>query len=272
MKITIAKHHGFCFGVKRAVDLAMNLKEKANTFGHLVHNQQLIERLKQNGITPIDTIQEINQKTVIIRAHGIPNRTMAELKSKSLNIIDATCPFVKKVQEKAVELENQGFQVVILGEKDHPEVLAIASNIKKPIIVLTEAEAKVLPYFERMALISQTTQTKDLFERVAKILKTKTCKLRKEDTICSATPERQSAAVELARTVDLMIVIGGYDSGNTKRLRELCSEIVETRHIETEHELKKEWFNNKNHIGITAGASTPDWVINAVVEKINNEF
>lgn len=274
MKTIIAKHSGFCFGVRRAVNLCLDnrYRKPVFTLGPIVHNPQVIEKLNHKGIRVVNNIINVKRGTIIIRAHGIPKSVIDKAKKKRLQVVDATCPFVKKVQDKALELEYAGYQVIILGERDHPEIIGIAGNLEKPIIIENIGEAKKLKAFSKIGLVSQTTQEDELFSHIVKILQSKTKNLKVNNTICSATNERQYAAQELAQKVDLMIVIGGKDSGNTRRLTQICSKFIPTYHIETASELKTEWFTDKNICGITAGASTPNWIIKEVVEKIKNKY
>jgi len=270
MQVKLAKHSGFCFGVKKAVEEASNVKGKANTFGPLIHNPQVVQELAKKGITKIDRLEDADASSIIIRTHGASDKLIHEISSKGYNIIDLTCPFVKKVQEYAKDLEKVGYRVVVIGEKDHPEVLAIADNLKNPFVVEKPEDVDGLVE-DKIGVVVQTTQSVQNFAEIIKKLG-KWSDVKVHNTICNATKERQESAAELAEKVDLMIVVGGKSSGNTKRLVELCSGIKETKHIETDDDLQREWFDGKNVVGVTAGASTPDWVIRRVVKRIENEF
>jgi 4-hydroxy-3-methylbut-2-enyl diphosphate reductase len=269
MKVKLSKKHGFCFGVKKAIDCVLKLEGEVNTLGPLIHNPQFVKELAEKGIKPVSSIDEINSKTVIIRTHGIPDKIIDELNKRNINIINLTCPFVKTVQNHAKELEKQGYKVIIIGEKGHPEVEAIKSNLKDAIIIENIEEAKAIKNYEKIGIVAQTTQKVEYFLNIAEELKKHTKETKLINTICNATQERQEAALELAKEVDIMIVIGGYNSANTKQLTKLCEAIVETKHIETEDDLNKSWFKDKNIVGITAGASTPDSIIKKVKERLS---
>ncbi len=268
MNIRLAKNYGFCFGVKRALDIAKKTNDKANTIGPLIHNPQVIAALEKNGIKAVSSLNKIKQKKVIIRAHGVPDSVLKKLKKK--NIIDATCPFVKKAQHIAKISEKQGYQVIVVGEKNHPEVKGIVGNLKRKTVIESLNDLKKLKKYRKIAIISQTTQSKAKVNEIVKALKKKSKEVKVSDTICNATAERQIAAINLAKHSDLMIVIGGYNSANTKQLARLCSTLTTTKHIETTKDLKKQWFKSKNNIGITAGASTPNYIVRDVIEKIKN--
>ena len=210
--------------------------------------------------------------TIIISAHGIPDKTIEELKNKNLEVIDCTCPLVKKVHNLTKDAEKQGYTIIIFGDKEHTEVKGIKGNLKNTIIISDISEIKNLDKNKKYCLVSQTTQSVEKFNKLVEELKKSIRDLRICDTICIPTKQRQSSSIELAKKSDLMLVIGGKISANTKRLAQICSQLTETYHIETEKELKKEWFKGKEHIGITAGASTPDSIINKVIDRIKNEF
>jgi len=190
-------------------------------------------------------------------------------KAKGLKIIDATCPFVKQVHIISTDLEKQGCQVVVFGDAYHPEVVGIAGNLKEPIVIEEPELVKHFPFIEKIAFVAQTTQNKKKFEKAAKLLKSKCKELIVRNTICNATEQRQNASRKLAEKADIMIIIGGKNSGNTKRLYQICESVKnDCYHIETDKELKKEWFDGKVIVGVTAGASTPDWIIDNVINKI----
>jgi 4-hydroxy-3-methylbut-2-enyl diphosphate reductase len=268
MEVRLAKSYGFCFGVKRAVDCVLELKGNVNTLGPLIHNPQFVREIEKKGIKSVDSIEKIDSDRVIIRTHGLSDKLINELKKRNLEIIDLTCPFVKKVQDYAKELESKGYQVVIVGEKGHPEVEAIKENLKKGVIINSLKEAKAIGKHDKLGVVAQTTQKLKHFLEIGDELKSHSKNFKLINTICNATQERQEAALELAKQVDIMIVVGGYNSANTKQLKTLCSTIVETKHIETDSDIKKEWFKNKKTAGVTAGASTPDWIIKKTIEKI----
>lgn len=273
-KITLAKNSGFCFGVKRAIGLVTQAREKNNdkniyVLGPLIHNPQEIKRLEKKRIKTINKLNKNLKGILLIRAHGVPNSLIKTAKSYGLDVLDATCPFVKKVHIISQKLEKQGYQIIIFGDAYHPEVVGIAGNLKDPIVIGELELIKHIPFMEKIAFVSQTTQDKKKFKKAADLLKDKCKELVVKDTICSATEQRQLSSKELAEKSDIMIIIGGKNSGNTKRMHQICKSIQKnTYHIETYKELKKEWFKDKEKIGITAGASTPDWIINQVISKI----
>ncbi|MDR1941607.1 MAG: 4-hydroxy-3-methylbut-2-enyl diphosphate reductase [Endomicrobium sp.] len=272
-KIIIADKSGFCFGVKRAVDLAektVSAGKKTYTLGPIIHNPQEVERLNAKGIKTVADAKKIRNSTIILRTHGIPLVLHNELAGKkSVNIIDATCPFVKRAQDIVKDLAAKGETIVIAGERTHPEIIALVSyGGEKCVVVENLKEALKLKSPDKIInVVSQTTQTPENFLNIVKSLK-KRYKIKVYNTICKATFDRQKAADKLAKTVDLMIVIGGKNSGNTTRLARICSKRTATRHIETVEEINKDWFKNKKKIGLTAGASTPDWIIKSVKEEI----
>lgn len=264
-KIILAEHAGFCFGVKNTIDIALKQNGSVYTFGELIHNPQMIERLKKKGIKKIDSLEEIKDGTLIIRTHGVPPSIIERAKNKGLNIVDATCPFVKNVQRLAEKLEKDGYQVLIIGEEEHPEVVAIKGYAKNSIMINSVEQAEQLS-FERAGVVCQTTQDSKNFKEIVKELRKNIKELKVHNTICTATRLRQKSALQLAEKVDSMIVVGGLNSANTKRLAKICSKKVKTYHIENEKDIKKEWL--KDRIGITAGASTPNFIIEKVINKL----
>ena len=273
MNIETAKHSGFCFGVKRAIQIATETAqshEKTVTLGPIIHNPQMVEYLQKKGLHSIDDINDIQDETIIIRSHGITADNYKKLKEQDKKIVDATCPFVKKAQEFAQKLIEDGYQLYILGEKNHPEVEALLSYIDDTAVVVSNPDiAFPKPRKGRVALIAQTTQSEDKFERLAARLLSYCEELQIVKTICNATILRQEATRNLSQKVDIMIVIGGKNSANTTRLAEIArAEGCKTYHIETQEELKDEWFEDVENVGITAGASTPNWIIHSVKEKI----
>lgn len=273
MKVYLAKHRGFCYGVKRAVELAeatANSTENVHTLGPIIHNPQVVGRLADQGIAVAEDLSQIKDGKVIIRSHGVGPRIYDEAKASGLEIVDATCPHVKKAQQAAAELLVEGYKVVVVGERYHPEVKSIVEWSKNTATVIeTTEEAQNLPFTARIGVVVQTTFAGRDFDAIVAILKAKCDEFRIERTICNATEARQGAAVELARTVDIMIIIGGKNSANTSRLAELCHEVCrKVFHIETAQELKKEWFEDVKTAGVTAGASTPDWIIKEVVQTM----
>lgn len=269
MKVKIASNAGFCFGVKRAVDAALK-QENSFSLGPLIHNPQTIKELENKGIKAVDSIDDINKGNLLIRTHGVPESLIVTAKEKGLNVIDLTCPFVKTAQDVAIEAEKEGYKIIVVGEKHHPEVKGIVGNIHNYDII--EKPEQIKDEYDRVWVVVQTTQTEENLKNILIKLKEKAKELKITKTICNATVERQMNAKELAHKVGMMIVVGGKNSANTNKLFNLCKGIVETRHIESENELEKEWFENKTLVGITAGASTPEWLVRKVAHRIENEF
>jgi 4-hydroxy-3-methylbut-2-enyl diphosphate reductase len=267
-RIEVAKNSGFCFGVERSIDCALKVKGPASSIGPLVHNQHVVDDLAKKGITVVEDHRDASHKTAIIRAHGVPKPVISDLKKRGIGVVDLTCPFVKKVHEYATELENKGYKVIVIGEKNHPEVEGIIGHVDDAIVIENPEQAKNLPNMDKIGVVVQTTQTFKNLEDTMHILKTKTDDIKLCNTICNATSERQEAASKLAKHSDIMIVIGGKNSGNTKRLKELCELLTITKHIESYHELDPEWFFDRKNIGITGGASTPPKIISLVRDHI----
>ena len=273
MKVVLAEYLGFCYGVKRAIRLARSSAPESGkmacTLGPIIHNPQMVERLAQEGVGMVNSIAELpSEGTVIIRSHGVGPDVYKETEERGLHVVDATCPHVRKAQMAANELGRDGCKVVIIGEKKHPEVKSIFEwSGKRAVVIETEEEADALGYCNKMGIVAQTTFSGERFCSIVSHLLTKSNDIRILRTICTATDQRQKAAITLAGSVDIMLVIGGRNSANTTRLAQLCAEKCKTYHIETVAELQDEWFDNIENIGITAGASTPDWVIREVYEK-----
>ncbi|MEQ8222304.1 MAG: 4-hydroxy-3-methylbut-2-enyl diphosphate reductase [Candidatus Eremiobacterota bacterium] len=272
IQIIKASSMGFCFGVARAVRMTEEaLKHGKGVFilGHLIHNPQEVKRLTDMGAIVVENLDEITEGTLIIRSHGISPGEYNRALSMGLNIIDATCPYVRKVQSLADKLYKEGYRVIITGEKDHPEVRGILGYAPEAVVVSDISELEKIHTGRHTALLSQTTQKREFFLAVASYLIDKTFELRSFNTICSATEERQKSACELAEKVDVMIVTGGKNSANTNKLFTMCSNKgITAYHVETDNEIKEEWFFNNVKVGITAGASTPEWLIDKVIDKI----
>ncbi len=274
MKLIIAKSAGFCFGVKRAMEIAMEASKKypedLYTLGPLIHNPQAVEFLEGLGVMVKDRIEHIPRGTVIFRSHGVSLKDLMKAKEKRLRIIDATCPIVKRAQFYAKYLHRHRYALLIVGDAHHPEVEAIRSYILEGVDVVEDAgTAQRLGPWEKLGMIAQTTQSFNLFKEVVDVCFERTKELRVFNTICHATTIRQMEAVEIAKKVDCMLVIGGYNSGNTQRLAAICRDIQpHTYHIETSQELHPKWLVRREKIGLTAGASTPSWIIKEVEGKV----
>ncbi len=271
MEVILADYLGFCYGVKRAIKIAREnaaADGSACTLGPIIHNPQMVERLRREGVGTVDSLGEMQGGTIIIRSHGVGPEVYEEAERMGLDFVDATCPHVRKAQLSAKSLVDEGYQVVIVGEKEHPEVRSIFDwSSRKAVIIETEDEAEALEPCNRLGIVSQTTFSGSRFRQIVMKLLDKSRDIRILRTICTATDQRQAAAMELAGKVDLMLVIGGKNSANTSRLAQLCAEQCRTYHIETAGELQDQWFDKIEKIGITAGASTPDWIIKEVYQK-----
>lgn len=271
MEIKLAKNYGFCFGVKRAINIAEDSRD-AITIGPLIHNNEEINRLQKNFnvVTSYD-ISDLNDvKKAIIRTHGITKSDLAKLKQSDTEIIDATCPFVTKPQKIVKKMSKKGYKVIIFGDIEHPEVKGIMSYvINGPIVVMHADDLKSEILRHKVAVISQTTRKLSGFQKIVNYLMENVKEVRVFNTICNATLENQEAAYELSLESDIMIVIGGKNSSNTKQLLNISQENCEDSYlIENEKELEDEWFKDKNLCGISAGASTPDWIIQKIIATI----
>ena len=277
-QIILAESAGFCFGVKIAVDMAKEAGEKyggAWTDGPIIHNKQVVDFLESLNVRQLPQNKKLEKgETVLIRSHGVPPKEERRLKEAGVNIIDATCPFVKKVHEKVRQLVEEGYFVVIIGEHGHPEVIGILGHLEEAggegiVVSNMEELIKNLPTKRRIGIVAQTTQNEDFFKEAVGYIAENTEEVKIFNTICDATSIRQEEVKKLAPTVDVMIIIGGKHSGNTNRLAQISRALnPNTYHIEKADELDKKWFENADKIGVSAGASTPDWIINEVVEKI----
>ncbi|MBP1700407.1 MAG: ispH [Deltaproteobacteria bacterium] len=274
MKLIIAKSAGFCFGVKRAMEIAMEAAKMhpkdLYTLGPLIHNPQAVEFLEGLGVKVRERIEEIPRGTVIFRSHGVSLKDLMKARKKRLRIIDATCPIVKKAQVFAKHLHRHGYTLLIVGDAHHPEVEAIRSYIPERVDVVENVEAvQGLGPWDKLGVIAQTTQSFSLFKEVVAVCVERAKELRAFNTICRATTIRQMEAIEIAKKVDCMIVIGGYNSGNTQRLAAICQDIQpHTYHIETSQELHPKQLTRREKIGLTAGASTPSWIIKEIEQKV----
>lgn len=272
MEVIVAKTAGFCFGVKRAIDIAFGLAEKKQkgifTLGPIIHNPQVIEKLREREISPIEDLSVEGIETIIIRTHGVPVQILQEISNAGYEIIDATCPFVKNAQYYAKLLKEEGYQVIILGDRMHPEVQGIMSYAGEDVIVVNGKEP--LPKIKRnVGIVVQTTQPIDALKKLVGDVLDKANEVKVYNTICNSTALRLKETEEMAREADVMLVVGGKNSANTTQLANLCRSLaVSTYHIETAEEIKPEWFQDAKKIGITAGASTPDWIIKEVEKKI----
>jgi 4-hydroxy-3-methylbut-2-enyl diphosphate reductase len=274
MRLLVAKSGGFCFGVKRAMDMALEAAKKypkpIYTLGPLIHNPQAVQLIGQLGIQVRDRIKQISKGTVIFRSHGVSQEDFVMAKEKGLRILDATCPIVKKAQLHAKYLDRHGYAVLIVGDAEHPEVEAIRSYLGEDVTVVENVRAvKRLGPWRKLGVIAQTTQSQGLFKEVVASGLERAKEVRVYNTIRQATTIRQREAIEIAKKVECMVVVGGYNSGNTQTLSAICKEIQpQTYQIETAQELNPRWFNHREKVGLTAGASTPRWIIREVEDGI----
>jgi len=272
VKVKLAAKAGFCFGVKRALDMAERTVETSSavSLGPLIHNQQVVKRLEEQGIRVVNELEEVlAEQTLIIRSHGVGPGVYKGAEDKGIQVVDATCPFVQKAQRLAAESAQRGQQVIVMGDKLHPEVQGILGWAgEQAIPIQTLEEAKGLPFYPQLAVLAQTTQLAESFEGIVEELKHHTEDLTVHNTICSSTAERQKAARELAQTVDVMVVVGGRNSANTRKLSSICEGLTKTYLIETAEELEDDWFKEATSAGLTAGASTPYWIIEEVYKKM----
>ena len=275
MDIVLAESLGFCMGVKRVVDMAYKALDKSNelpvvTLGPLIHNTQEIARLTASGIAVAETATLPKAGTVIIRAHGVAPQAYDELKSRGLKIMDGTCPYVHYSQRKAAELQREGYKVVIVGDKNHPEITGILGFINNDAIVVKSVEeVRALPELDRVGTIAQTTISPKKYNAILDALRERAIEVKVCETICDATEENQSAIRELSGEVDLVYVIGGRHSANSNKLVEIAQEkCPRTFLIETADEVNADDLQGVARIGISAGASTPDWMIQRVIERL----
>lgn len=271
MQVKLAKNYGFCFGVRRAIKLAES-KSNGITLGPLIHNAKEINRLKEKfNVVVNENIQEIPANAeVIIRTHGITKEDLQRLKQKTKNITDATCPFVTKPQEICEKMSNEGYAIIIFGDEMHPEVKGVMSYCKTTPLVVENLEAlKNAKIPDKVVLISQTTKNIELFLEIADFLIRQCSECRVFNTICNATFDNQESARNLAKEVDIMIIVGGKNSSNTKQLYNISKEYCQDCYlVEDYQELQKEWFGGKKLCGVSAGASTPNWIIDKIVQTI----
>lgn len=283
-EIVVAENAGFCFGVRRAVDMAEKALEKNGDkkvfcWGELIHNPRVVEDFKKRGMRIVDSIEKVEDDSMfIVRSHGIPQDKLKKITDpqRNIKIIDTTCPFVEKAQKSAIDFQEKGFQVVIFGDPEHVEVIGINSCVNYCGIVsdgeLSEKDQKILSESSKIGILSQTTRKKEEFENFAKKVKTLNEKVEVRNTICMETSRKQGEVRKMINPGDILFVVGGKNSSNTGKLAEIGRKIgAFTYHIENSQEIKKDWLKNcKGKIVITAGASTPDVSIENTRQKILN--
>jgi 4-hydroxy-3-methylbut-2-enyl diphosphate reductase len=271
MKIELAENYGFCFGVKRAIKIAEE-NQNAATYGPLIHNSKEIARLdKDFKVGLVDDFKTFQSgEKAIVRTHGIVKSELATLKANGVDVVDATCPYVTKPQEIAQEMSEAGYDVLIFGDETHPEIKGVKSYATNGARVVSNVfDLMDLKLHEKIALIAQTTRKVEDYLEIANYLIPRHKEVRVFNTICNATFENQEAARKLAKRADAMIIIGGKNSSNTKQLSSIAHDFcANSHHIEDENDLDASWFENKELCGISAGASTPDWIIQNVINYI----
>ena len=304
MKVLVAEKCGFCHGVKSAIDTAEKILARENdvySLGPIIHNRDEVERLAKAGLKTVESVEEIQSGTVIIRSHGAAPEQVAKLKEKGINIVDATCVLVKRLQHIAEDLESDGYKVVIIGDENHPEVRAVMGCVKDVVVLADESDLHKIPENTKLGIVCQTTQSPNCFGRMLGAIQSRQglpqtawdlfvkqpeksfiltsraltegrCsfgELKVINTLCKEAIKRQTSAVQLCKQVDVMFVLGGLKSANTQRLAELCKKHnSQTYHLQNWNELDKKVLLGKNTAGVTAGASTPEWIIAEFVKNL----
>tara|TARA_Y100000996_G_scaffold394401_1_gene358725 strand:+ start:3513 stop:4352 length:840 start_codon:yes stop_codon:yes gene_type:complete len=273
MNITVAKDAGYCFGVRDAVNLAYDTAKKYGSvymLGDIVHNEQVVKDLEKAGAKVVGDISEIpDDSPVLFRAHGTKNNLWKEAKKRNLNIIDATCPLVHEIHREVKHLEEEGRKIIIIGDHGHDEVIAIADQVKKPLIVSSKAEAEAMRRTKRAGIVTQSTQMIENVQEVINVIMNKVYDLRFVNTICFPTKRNHEQIKDMAEENDIMIIIGSFTSANSKRLTELSKQRNKKSYqVTCAEDLDIGWFQGVETVGISAGASTPDYLIDEVKNKI----
>jgi len=274
MKVMVAAKCGFCPGVRNAISMAEETLGEADpeqqvySLGPIIHNEDVVERLAQSGLRTVGSVDEIDSGTVLIRSHGVSPRELDRLEEKGLHIVNATCVLVKRVQQLAKQLEAEGYQVVIIGEENHPEVQGVVGCVDDVVVVADERDLDRLPQDGKLGIVCQTTQSSEHLGRMLGAIGGRSFReLKVINTLCREAIKRQESAVELCKRVDIMFVLGGLHSANTRRLADLCKKHNQaTFHLQNWDELDKSVLSGKNIAGVTAGASTPNWIIDEFVK------
>jgi 4-hydroxy-3-methylbut-2-en-1-yl diphosphate reductase len=275
MKIIRAEHLGMCFGVRDAIALAIQTAkhEPLTILGDLVHNESVLEELRANGIQFDQKSANVGTQTVMVTAHGASERSLNEMHQRGLNVLEATCPLVHATHRSLKKLVDEGFHPIVIGRRDHVEVRGMTEDLDEFDVVLCEQDVTNLCEREKFGIISQTTQPIEKVRRLVQLIRGQFPKseARFVDTVCQPTKQRQSAAIELAQKCDVIVVIGGAHSNNTHELVKTCSQFCpRIHHVQTADDLRSEWFFADDVVGITAGTSTPDSVIDAVEKKLSS--
>ena len=276
MDVKIARTAGFCWGVRRTVDKVMEVAGAVDgavvTLGPIIHNPQAVERMREKGVETVQAMADVaDGTTVVVRTHGAVRSELEAAKERGLEVVDGTCPYVKYPQVMAQRLTRGGYHLVVVGDASHAEVKGVVSYAEGPYTIVKPGSPIPDVPSKKVAVIAQTTCIGAEFERVVGALALRHKEVRAVNTICADTDERQDDARQLAREVDAVVVVGGRNSANTRHLAEICRAIQpRTWHVETEQELEPEWFRGCRVIGVSAGASTPDWVIEGVAERLRS--
>jgi len=275
VKILVAKDAGYCFGVRDAVNLAKKSGqdyEAVYMLGDIVHNERVVSDLEKSGSVVVNSVDDIPEdKPVLFRAHGTDPKIWKDAQKKKLNIIDATCPLVTEIHEEIKILESENRKTIIIGDHGHDEVMGIASQVKNPIIISNVEEAQKIGRLRKAGVVSQSTQMIENVQEIINVLMEKVYDLRFVNTICYPTRKNHTQVKELAKISDMMIIIGSFTSANSKRLTEISKiRNKNSYQVVDEHDIKREWFNDVETIGVSAGASTPDNIIEKVIEKIHS--
>jgi len=273
MKVLVAEKCGFCHGVRNAISVAEKIlaeEKEVYCLGPIIHNKDVVERLAKDGLRTVHKVEEIRSGTVLIRSHGAAPAQVAKLRERGLKIVDATCVLVKRVQHIAGELERDGYKVVIIGEENHPEVQAVVGCARDVIVIADESDLHKLPPNAKLGVVCQTTQDPERFGRMlGAMARGSFSELKVINTLCREAIKRQESAVQLCRQVDIMFVLGGLESANTRRLAELCAKVnKQTFHLQNWSDLDTRVLSGKSTAGVTAGASTPDWIISEFVRNL----
>jgi len=276
MEVRIARTAGFCWGVRRTVDrvleVAATCGQPVVTLGPIIHNPQAVEHMRGKGVGTVDRVAEVSDgTTIVVRTHGALKSEMEAARERGLEVVDGTCPYVKYPQAMAQRLSREGYHVVIIGDASHAEVRGVLSYVEGPVTVIRPGSPLPEIGAKKVAVVAQTTCIGSEFAQMVGALTLRHKEVRAVNTICSDTDERQADARQLAREVDAVVVVGGKNSANTRHLAELCRGIQpRTWHVETGDEIEPGWFEGCRVVGVSAGASTPDWVVDGVAERLRS--
>ncbi len=275
-KINVAKNSGFCFGVRMAVDKAIEESDKSEhvvMLGDIVHNEHVVKKIDNAGVQVVDNLSGKNPGTLLLRAHGTVPEVYDEAREKGYTIVDATCPLVLEIHEFARNLERDGYKVVIIGDHPHDEVIGIAGQVKNPIIISKpeEVEEKIPSRVRKIGVVVQSTQNIENAQKIVQTLMTLGRELKYFDTICKPTKLYQAEIRTMPKENDVMVIVGSFTSANTKRLAEISQSLNSRSYqVECSDDIQEEWLEDAESVGVTAGASTPDWIIDEVVERLKS--